>query len=254
MDNMSKLIEAVNLPKKIYEGAESFLKTLLGPAVTETGEWIGDQIRYRRFRNQVVIFSKAKEILDKNGLKPKEIKLKVLSPLIEYSSLEEEEEIQIVWSKVIANISSYDTDQVFNIKCIEILKEITAHEIFLLDFLFDKFRTEEKVTLEKWKQSSWLSERDSVWPENSMFKYWEYKEDLQLDEKRLALFVDRLIAYGILKQEALELNKSTNVVGVGVGNLGIDVPTYELETSDRVHFTNFGLYFVRLCKFMNEKE
>ena len=78
MSNIDKIIEAINVPKRIVDGAEKFLGKLLGPAITESGQLIGDQIRYRRFKNQVTIFTKAQTLLEEKGIEPKHVNLKVL--------------------------------------------------------------------------------------------------------------------------------------------------------------------------------
>jgi hypothetical protein len=251
--SLDKLIEAINIPKRLVDGTEKFLKKLLGPAIEETGQLIADQIKFRRFRNQVVIFDKAKVLLQSKSIEPKQINLKTLHPLIEYSSLEEDEEIQQIWANVIANISSYETEQSFNLKCIEILKEITPSEILLLDTFFLKFVEEEKVTLEKWKSTTYLSGRKNVYPSNSVFAPWDYKEKLNMTQERLDLYIDRLISFGIIKYEDPDLHESRENVRVGYGQYsdGVEIKTYELQNSDRVHFTSFGIYFVRLCKYEN---
>lgn len=249
--SLDKIIEAINIPKRIVDGTELFLRKLLGPAITESGQLIADQVRYRRFKNQVTIFNKAKELLESKSIEPRQINLKTLHPLIEYSSLEEDEQLQEIWAKVIANISSYDTEQSLNLKCIEVLKEITASEILLLDTFFQKFEEEEKATLEKWKSSDYFKNRTNVFADNSVFASWDYKEKLGMTQEQLDLYIDRLISFGILKYEAPDLHESKETVGVGYGEYrdGVEVKSYELQTSERVHFTNFGIYFVRLCKY-----
>lgn len=249
--NFDKMIEAINIPKRIVDGAELFLRKLLGPAITESGQLIADQIRYRRFKNQVTIFNKAKDLLESKSIMPKQVNLKTLHPLIEYSSLEEEESLQEIWAKVIANISSYETEQSLNLKCIEVLKEITSSEILLLDNFFTKFISDEKATLEKWKSSNYFKDRTSVSVDNSVFASWDYKEHLSKTQEQLDLYIDRLISFGILKYEAPDLYESKETVGIGYGEYrdGVEIKSYELQTSDRVHFTNFGVYFVRLCKY-----
>lgn len=253
MTNIDKIIEAINIPKRVVDNAELFLKKLLGPAIVQTGELIADQIRYRRFRNQVIIFTKAKELLESKSIEPKHINLKTLSPLLEYSSLEEDEKIQIIWSNVIANISSYETEQSLNLKCIDILKEITPDEIIILDFFFEKFKVDEKITLEKWKNHSWFKDRDSVYPDNSIFAPWDFKETLGMTQEQLDLYIDRLLSFGIIRYEQPNLRESkadARVEDYFTGSSqSIEVKSYELETSERVHFTNFGLYFVKLCKY-----
>lgn len=189
--------------------------------------------------------------MESKGIEPKQINLKTLHPLIEYSSLEEEEQLQVIWSKVIANISSYETEQSLNLKCIEVLKEITASEILLLDTFFQKFEEDKKTTLDKWKSSNYFKNRTKVYADNSVFASWDYKEKLNMSQEELDLYIDRLISFGILKFEAPDLHESREVIGIGYGDYheGVEVKTYDLQTSERVHFTNFGIYFVRLCKF-----
>jgi hypothetical protein len=250
MSDIEKIIDSVNLPKQLIDIAEKFLKKLLGPAVTESGELIADQIRFRRFKNQVVIFNKAKALLESKSIEPKQINLKTLSPLLEYSSLEEEDNIQNIWANVIANISSFDTEQALNLKCIEILKEITPNEIILIDFLFTKFESDEKITLEKWKKTEWLKDRTKVYPDNSIFMPGDFKDELKMTQDQINLYVERLISYGIIKNENPDLYESKEEVGIDYHQT-IEIKSYEIQTSERVHFTNFGLYFVRICKFEN---
>lgn len=253
MSNLDKIVEAINVPKRIVDGAEKFLGTLLGPTLTESGQLISDKLRYRRFKNQVLIFSKAQNLLKENGINPKQVNLKVLSPLIEYSSLEEDEGMQNTWAQVIANISSYDTEQSFNLKCIEILKEITPNEILLLDHLFLIFKKEEKEILDKWKDNEHYKDRTSVSPENSVFAPWTIREELKMTEEQISLYVDRLISFGVLKLEQPELGESSHRTTISDDFSGreqtVEIKNYELYTSERIHFTSFGLYFIKLCKF-----
>ncbi len=253
MSTIEKLVEAINIPKRIVDGAELFLRKLIGPAITETGLLISDEIRFRRFKNQVNIFLKAKELLESKGVTPKTINLKLLVPLIEYSSLEEDKTVQDVWSNVIANIASYDTEQIFNLKCVEILKEITPSEILFLDYLFKLFKEKEVELLEKWKSDERLKNRTNITPDWAIFSPWKYDTELKISKEQLDLYTERMISFGIIKYEQPELNESTERIRVSDTYIGesqsIEIKSYELETSERVHFTNFGLYFVKLCKF-----
>jgi hypothetical protein len=250
MENLNKVIKTMN---PITDGAEKFLSKLFGAALSEAGEMLADQIKYYRLKNQAKIFLKAKELLEKKGITPNQINIKLLFPLMEYTSFEEEEDVQDIWSNVIANISSYETEQIFNLKCLGILKEITPNEIKLLDLLFLKFQEDEKVTLERWKTIDWFKERDSVYPDNTIFSPWEFKESLNLTENQIDMYIDRLISFGIIKYEQPSLSKFEQKSSLPDYYTGMNLPiaekAYELETSERVHFTNFGLYFVKLCKY-----
>lgn len=253
MNNIDKIVEAVNLPKKVIDGAESFLRTLLGTATVELGGIIGDEIKYRRFKNQVKIFTRAEALLKSKSINPKQINLKTIVPLIEYSSLEEEETSQIIWANVIANISSYETEGSLNLKCIEVLKQITSNEIILLDKLYNIFEKEKQETIDKYKTFKWFKNLDNITPENSVFSPWEFLNQLNFTSNQMDLYIDRLISFGILKYEKPFLQEDgydENIRDIFSGTTQrIGIKTYELEASERVHFTNFGLYFVKICKY-----
>jgi hypothetical protein len=255
MVDIQKLVDSLNLPKRIIDGAEDFLKALLGEAVKETGGMIADQIRFRRFRNQIIIFSKAKELVAISGISPKQINLKTLCPLIEYSSLEEEEPIQNIWANLIANISTQNTEQFLDLKCIAILKEITPNEVLLLNHCFEIFKVEEEKTLERWKQQKSFVDRKSVFTDNAIFATWDYKEILNMDQDQLDLYTDRLISFGLMKYEQPNLREyksSEKISDIFSGtHTSLEMKSYELETSERIIFTTFGLYFVKICKYNN---
>jgi hypothetical protein len=250
---MDKIVEAINVPKRIVDGAEKFLSKLLGSAIAESGQLISDQIRFRRFKNQVTVFTKAKNLLEKNGIEPKEVNLKILAPLVEYSSLEEDEKMQEIWANVVANISTYDTEQAFNLKCIEILKEITPNEIVLLDYLFEKFKIKEKELLQRWKESKVHNNKTSVSPDHSPFSPWTFDKDLRMGQEQIDLYIDRLVSFGVIKFEQPELSESSSDAVIkdkfSGNDLTVEVKSYELNSSEAIHFTNFGLYFVKLCKY-----
>ena len=91
---MKELIDGLNLPKQILDKTEKLLNTLFGEGFKEIGGIFGDRMRIKRLENQIKILDKANQIMEKNGLKPNQINLKVLVPLIEKSSLEEDEKLQ----------------------------------------------------------------------------------------------------------------------------------------------------------------
>ena len=84
---------------------KDFVEKLLGPTIDEVGLLMSDKIKYFRFKNQVKILSKAKEYVKDKGIDIKEIPTKILVPLLENSSLEENEEMQNKWAFMIGNLA-----------------------------------------------------------------------------------------------------------------------------------------------------
>lgn len=83
----------------------SFLEKLAGSSLEEAGLLLSDKIRTRRLKNQIKIFSDAKKIAEENNITIKQINLKTLVPLLEFSSLEEDETLQQKWSSLIVSFS-----------------------------------------------------------------------------------------------------------------------------------------------------
>ena len=130
----SKVLEAATSEK-----AQGLIKGLFGKAFEETGEMIADQVRLRRFKNQIKIFEKAQSYLKESNLDPKKMSLKVLAPLLKFSSLEEDEDLQERWSKLIKNVLSKPLSTVLQQNSIEILNKISNEEALLLDSIYSQY-------------------------------------------------------------------------------------------------------------------
>lgn len=122
--------------EKSLEIAKSFLDRLVMPAVEETGLLVKDHITMWRFKNQVKMINSAKVYCEKHKINPKKISLKVLSPLLEYSSLEEDKEMQDKWSILLSNL--IDSEQnIENHVFPYILSQLSKDEFFPLEKIYD---------------------------------------------------------------------------------------------------------------------
>ena len=90
--------------EKGLELAKDFLGKLISPTIEEVGLLISDNIKFLRFKNQVKILLKAKAYVEKNNISLKEIPIKILVPLLEKASLEEDEKLQDKWSNMLVNM------------------------------------------------------------------------------------------------------------------------------------------------------
>lgn len=121
MANIEKILDGLNIPKQILDKSEKLVKVLFGPSFDEIGGMISDHVKLRRLKNQIKIFSKAQILLKENNIDPKKVNLKVLAPLIELSSYEEEESLQDKWASLIVNILEHNSNILFQQNCINIL-------------------------------------------------------------------------------------------------------------------------------------
>lgn len=99
MDNLPN--EAIN---KVADAAIKFLGLILKPGAKSIGLLIDDKIRSWRVQNQVNILIKAQKFVESKGINIRAIPLKILVPLLENGSLEEDDDLQDLWAKMLANM------------------------------------------------------------------------------------------------------------------------------------------------------
>jgi hypothetical protein len=96
--------------KPLAEAAKDFLQKVITPTLEEVGLLMSDQVKLWRFKNQVNIVIKAERFLKEKGVKTKKVSLKVLAPLLEGASMEEDETLQEKWAALLANTVTEGTD------------------------------------------------------------------------------------------------------------------------------------------------
>lgn len=112
-----------------------FIEKLAGSSLEEAGLLLADKLRTRRLKNQIKIFSDAKKIAEENNISIKQINLKTLVPLLEFSSLEEDETLQQKWSNLIVNFS--DASKTYESSVFPwILSQLTAKEVREVDKIY----------------------------------------------------------------------------------------------------------------------
>lgn len=125
---------------KLVDKAFSFLEKIVSPPLEELGGLMSDQVKYFRFKQQVKIILKAKEYLDQKGLEPKKVPLKTLAPLLEHCSWEEDTILQDKWASLLSSASLDDKNNDRYANYVEILRQLSAIEVKMLDKGYDDIR------------------------------------------------------------------------------------------------------------------
>ena len=257
---MKEIFESINLPKQLLDKTEKFVSTIFGPSAKELGELFADKIRYRRLKNQMIIFSKTADLLEKNDLEANELKLKTLVPLIEKSSLEDNELLQNKWVNLISNMCS-TPETGLEPKLVKTLSNLSSLEAQVLDYIFDRFILERKRQFEKSKESKWLNYKtvEEIKTNYVVIKLTWIKEKFKLSDEFAKICVDNLVALGLLKYEEPEIeieNDSRNAEVKDNESMGqyvdLDLDIYaNYNQSDDFNLTTYGNYFINQCK-MNQ--
>ena len=227
MPDPATMTTALGISRTVLKRADSLLKALLGPAAAEAGELLADRVRLRRFKNQIEILRCADEALRESGLNPREIPLRMLVPLIEHASCEEDTDIQELWANLIASVSTASIHGAIQAVSIQVLSSISPFEAVILRFIHaDYLSTREKK----------LAKLDSRYKKSDVpadfYFYRPYEllksSGLRTDAERTFL-LDNLLRLGILR---------------------FDNPTLEggeVSDPDHVQLTELGLAVIKAC-------
>jgi hypothetical protein len=211
MADIEKILDNLNIPKQILDKSEQLLKALFGQSFDEFGGIIADRVKLRRFKNQIKIFSDAQKILHENNINPQKVNLKVLAPLIDISSLEEEENLQSKWSKLIAYVVGGNKDTVFQQNCINILSKLTSEEAVLLEQLFKELlikkderykRLMSQYEIRKKYSRSEINpppQLEQIYPIDCPIYINRYVKENQLEKASFLFNITNLVSLGILQ-------------------------------------------------------
>jgi len=213
MEGLDLQKEAV---KQSFEVVQKFINKII--PFEQIGGLINDQIGYLRLKNLVAIIKKTEKILKEKNIQPKDIKLKTLLPLLNYSSLEEDENLRDKWAALLKN--ALDPDRSKYIKPIysEILKDLTPLEVELLDFLYNEIT---KHPIEEQLKTTIYTSKKEI-----MKKY-------NLTDEECDICLDNLIRLNLF------------VVPFSMG-IVLDGSNYRVNST--ITLTKLGLSFIRSCK------
>jgi hypothetical protein len=182
-------------------------------------------VKYWRFKNQVNTILKTQEFLRLQGIQPRKIKVKVLSNLLEFASIEEDVKMQERWAALLANAA--DPNNPFDICSIfsQILNQLSPQEVSILDYMFGL--------------CFWKSDRDRPF----LDKHDIVKMNFTEYEVTLLIF-DNLLRLRLIEEEPPQLENSIN----NSLNESKAVQTKLLHSS-RIRLSEFGVEFVRQSRF-----
>lgn len=127
----------INLPD-IPPESQKFLARIFGP-LADVGDLLSDKIRFYRWKSSLATIRRAEAIAREHNISVQEVPLRTLVPLIEKSSLEQEDSPLIQqWANILAQASSGRADS-YN-AYIDILSRLSYEEVSVLErFIDSKF-------------------------------------------------------------------------------------------------------------------
>jgi hypothetical protein len=135
--------QALELAKKcieqVFEPYKDIVHNLLGPATNQIGLSLGDQVAFWRSKRLLRFLKDFYQFALDSGFKMKPIPPRLLFPICESASLEDEEDLYTRWIALLANAARTDYDSEI-LPCFpDILRQLTAEEAQFLDRAYDEF-------------------------------------------------------------------------------------------------------------------
>ena len=127
--------------QRALEAAKPFLEKIVNPPLDEIGLLVQDRVRLWRFNQQLKIVTRAKELAEKHNIKLKEVPLKILAPLLEGASLEEDLDLQEMWANLLVNYADNEqqlTSSIFP----NMLSQLSTREVRVLKFNLENYKTQ----------------------------------------------------------------------------------------------------------------
>jgi hypothetical protein len=110
------------------------LRKLAGPVAEELGLTLQDEVRVFRLKRRIRLLERVQQMLNEKGVEPQRVPLKILVPVIEGASLEEDDELQDRWAALLVNTATTGGAMP---AAPEILRQLTSMDVFLLQVCFD---------------------------------------------------------------------------------------------------------------------
>jgi hypothetical protein len=220
--------------KLVKAGIEAALKPfadlldkLAGPAAEEIGLTLKDHVRMFRFKRQIRLFGRVKDMLAESNIEPGRVPFKLLLPMVENASIEENDDLQDRWAAMLANAA---TNHGVHPSFPEILKQLSERDVSYLDATYEYEEGKKQVDDDRMTPASERKKR--------------YRE---LDDNLVLSVAKGMEVYAIDADEAREkisLYLPRSDFGENVIRLGL---MRRIEAiGDRL--TGFGEGFVKACR------
>ena len=134
----------------------AIVRRMLGPAADEVAEMWRDQVRVYRYGRQLKLLEKAERMAQDAGFTPQAVPPKILFPLLEGASFEDNEDLHTMWAALFANAASPDSAKRVRAGFIATLRQLSSDEAALLEFIYD--HVAQPATAQNFDVPLWASE------------------------------------------------------------------------------------------------
>lgn len=223
------------------------IKAVAVPPAKIIGSWLGEilSINYSQWRvkQAAKVVEGAGEILAELGLEPTVCKPKVLLPLIEQASLEDDEDLTKKWMGLLASSVTGDS---IHPSYPRILSELVQSEAKVIDYLYSL-----EIAFEALKEDKTTDGRKKRRQVLKQFRLKNLKESVALDDEVFSQAIDNLLRLRLCNHPE-EYEDYEVVVDTSLDSDELDVSTESITNrftdTEAIRLTNLGKSFVKACR------
>ena len=143
--------------EQLFAPMQDLLQRLFGPAA-EVRLSLADSARAWRQQRQLRLFQKVKTMIDAGDIAVGPVPPRLLFPILEAASLEDDEDIQSHWAGLLVNAGAESNS--VHPSFIEILRQLTSEDAQLLDKLYDSCESKGRRRVQPWVDPITYAERE----------------------------------------------------------------------------------------------
>lgn len=213
---------------------------IFGPTAEAIGLGLGAAFRSWSIKRQVRFWKKTQEYLAEAGVEPLSVPPKILLPIIQNASIEDDDSLQDRWAALLANAANPNQNPPIMATYADILRRLSPKSAAFLDVLFDEYLAKIKRLgrPERWSTKY----TDEIYSEAVLYEL--YTEKIDPDGAHRHVFTT-----GNLEYHSDFLLTIENLTSLGI--IESRDPRSSAEGID-YFFTMLGLSFVRACRALKK--
>jgi len=212
--------QAVKTTEKIL----SFVSKVIKDSAEITSGIIGDRLRLFRWERQVAYSDKVNGLLSARGIiEAKAVLPKFALPMIENASLEDDDNLQSLWAKLMANAMDPKSQVSLQMSFIDILKNLTILDAKILHTIYK--------SLEQKSSAKYDKVLNVIFDKTEICKVMGISPK-EYDVSVFNLFRTQCLSPGLIKSTGIMFGNEATTIYKGV---------------DAVSMTPLGLVFVESC-------